>query len=82
MSSHTLIHKSDRFVLTQHIVKNERYYKIDLNLKYRFWTDENMLVEYDTILNQSNRTNKFGWKYDTLEDANAQYTWAVVKWGN
>lgn len=82
-SSHTLMNKCDRFALTKHTTKKDgTYYKIDLNLKHRYWTDETLLEEYDTILNNQNRFNKYGWRYDNEEESRAKYNWAVIKWNN
>lgn len=79
-NSHTLLNKSDKFVLTKHNIRRQTYYQIDLNLRHRYWTDDETMTEYDTILNSGNRHNKYGWKYDNEEEAKAKYTWAVMKW--
>ena len=79
-NSHTLLNKCDKFALTEHVVDRTKYYKIDLNLRHRYWTDESTLAEYDTILDSENRHLKFSWKYNNEEEARAKYTWAVMKW--
>jgi len=79
-NSHKLLNKSDKFSLSEHSVRKQKYYQIDLNLRHRFWTAADKMTEYDSILNSQNRINKFGWKYDNEEEAKAKYTWAVLKW--
>lgn len=83
ITSHTLLNKCDRFSLTKHVTPlRKTYYKINLNLKYRYWIEEETLNEYDTILDGKNRTNKFTWEYKNEDQARSKYNWAVLKWNN
>lgn len=81
IESYKLLNKCDRFMLTYNKNKIDTFYKIDLTLKHRFWTDELLLQEYDQYFESTNGSKiGRGWQYSVKADAEAAYTWAVLKW--
>lgn len=71
-------------MLTYNKNKHGSYYKIELTLKHRFWTSEELLQEYDQYFESTNslKIGYSGWTYSNKTNAEAAYTWAVLKWNN
>lgn len=70
-------------MLTYNKTHNREFYKIDLTLKHRFWTDAALFSEYEQFFDPYNtKSNGNGWAYDNEEEARSLYTWAVLRWNN
>jgi|688.fasta_scaffold684947_4 hypothetical protein len=77
---HKLINKCDKFMLTYHKTKYHEWYRIELTLRHRFWTEDTLMQEYNDFFGE--RSLSAGWNYIDIEEAKSKYTWAVLKWNN
>jgi len=83
ISTYKLLNKCDKFTFTTIQTKRRNYCRIALTTVHRrISLNEDLLKEYDTFFKSTNGIKRgVGWDFDTKENAESAYTWAILKWG-